>query len=211
MKKLLLVLLFIQNAHATTEVCFEIEASSDQEIEREIIAEFYGIFKDDQYCVNAAELEAMKDERQMTKILSAYEKIEINAYQRPPESSLSQYLPTASIVVGSVVLGNILNDKVLYPGEDDKTKHARVGGAISIGSTLGALYLAHAIPDEKLSPKLKKLLVGCSGFILSTLAGAGKEVYDSRHPQKHTKDVHDFYATAVGGGLGLGCSYSFKF
>ena len=43
------------------------------------------------------------------------------------------------------------------------------------------------------------------------MAGALKESYDSRHSDRHTADVHDAYATSLGGGAGLGCIYSYAF
>lgn len=212
MKKTLLIfaLLPFITLKADHEVCFDM-AQNDEEIERELIREFYGDFKGNQYCVSSTELNQIDQERRRLQILSRYDQIEIKAYDYGHSSTLNTYLPTATVVIGSVVLGNLLSDHVLYSGQEDKSKHARVGGAISVASTLTSLYLAHHISDERLSPTMKKVLVGCSGFILSTLAGAAKEVYDGRKPHKHTKDIHDFYATSVGGGLGLGCSYSFKF
>ncbi len=120
------------------------------------------------------------------------------------------YLKTAGLVLGSVVLGNVLSNQI-YAGEADKKKHAVVGGAIAVGATAASLGLAYIIPDETLSPTWKKLLIGCSGFIASTIAGIGKEVSDARDRTRHTVDRHDAYATSIGGGVGLGCVYSTKF
>lgn len=38
-----------------------------------------------------------------------------------------------------------------------------------------------------------------AGFVAAALAGLGKELYDMRHPAKHTADVLDFAATVLGG------------
>lgn len=38
-----------------------------------------------------------------------------------------------------------------------------------------------------------------AGFVAASLAGLLKELYDMRHPAKHTADVLDFVATLIGG------------
>ena len=40
----------------------------------------------------------------------------------------------------------------------------------------------------------------CVAFIAAAI---GKEIYDSRHPDKHTADVWDAVATIAGGAVGL--------
>ena len=120
------------------------------------------------------------------------------------------YLAYSSVVFGSIVLGNVAT-RSLYKDEDDKLKHAYAGGALSATATLASLGLAYYIPDDKISPVVKKLLIGCSGFLVSTAAGALKEGYDSLHRDRHTADFHDAYATSLGGGAGVGCVYSFNF
>lgn len=126
------------------------------------------------------------------------------------QSNRSDYLKYGSVVLGSVVVGNVAT-RHLYAGEEDKKKHALVGGAISAGATVASMGIAYLIPDEKLSPVWKKLLIGCSGFLASSVAGILKEGYDSRHRDRHTVDAHDAFATSLGGGAGVGCVYSVKF
>lgn len=41
------------------------------------------------------------------------------------------------------------------------------------------------------------------GLTVSIAAGAGKEWYDKKHPESHTSDVKDFYATTLGGVAGF--------
>lgn len=41
-------------------------------------------------------------------------------------------------------------------------------------------------------------LGGWVGFVIGAYVGALKEVYDSMHPDRHTAEKHDFFATAVG-------------
>lgn len=41
------------------------------------------------------------------------------------------------------------------------------------------------------------------GLVVALVAAAGKEVYDHYHPESHTADVKDFYATALGGIAGV--------
>lgn len=54
-----------------------------------------------------------------------------------------------------------------------------------------------------LVPVIFMLLSGASPWwmplVSSALFGAAKEVYDHAHPEKHTVDVFDFVATALGG------------
>ena len=38
-----------------------------------------------------------------------------------------------------------------------------------------------------------------AGFVAAALVGLIKELYDMRHPAKHTADVLDFVATVLGG------------
>ena len=40
-------------------------------------------------------------------------------------------------------------------------------------------------------------------FVLVSIFGIGKEVYDYFHPKKHTADLFDAFATILGGGLAI--------
>lgn len=122
----------------------------------------------------------------------------------------SDYLKTSTVVLGSIIIGNLASDH-FYQGQNDKYYHSRTGGLISASATAGALAAAYFVPDSRLNPKLKKLLIGCSGFVASTLAGVVKEAMDSRDRARHTVDRHDIYATSMGGGMGIGCVYSVTF
>lgn len=122
----------------------------------------------------------------------------------------SDYLKTSAIVLGSVVIGNLASD-YSYGQAQDKILHARYGGAMSVAATFSATAAAFLISDSDMSPTMKKLLIGCSGFMISTLAGVTKEFLDSRDSQNHTVDAHDALATSLGGGAGIGCAYSMTF
>lgn len=120
------------------------------------------------------------------------------------------YLKIGSVVLGSIVVGNYASNS-FYENQLDKREHAIYGGAIAAGATGASLAAAFLIPDSRLSPAMKKLLVGCSGFIASALAGVAKEVLDTRDRRRHTVDKHDAFATALGGGAGAGCAYTWTF
>lgn len=107
-----------------------------------------------------------------------------------PSSGDNEFLKTSSVVLGSIMIGNLAADR-FYEDQSDKYYHSRAGGLISGTTTAGALIAAYFIPDSRLNPKLKKLLIGCSGFIVSTLAGVVKETLDSRDPSSHSVDKHD--------------------
>ena len=56
---------------------------------------------------------------------------------------------------------------------------------------------------------LASLAIAVSGhmmisFCVVMLAALAKEIYDSLHPDKHTKDVLDFAATVLGGAVVIG-------
>jgi uncharacterized protein YfiM (DUF2279 family) len=78
----------------------------------------------------------------------------------------------------------------------DKEQHFLVGYGIANFSN-GVFQLL--LPKDM---KHRVLVSTLLGFGMSVLAGAGKEYYDSRHPQNHTADVNDFLATAAGGAIG---------
>ncbi len=122
-----------------------------------------------------------------------------------------KYLKSTVVVLGSILIGNLISRKVLYKNQHDKTLHAHGGSLLAVGTTALAIATAYYIPDKVMSPKAKNMLIGCSGFIVSTLVGLGKEVLDSRDRKKHTVDAHDFLATSIGGGGGLSCVYTVTF
>ena len=116
------------------------------------------------------------------------------------------YLKLSAVVIGSIVVGNLASDRY-YNNAQDKVYHARYGGAMSAAATVTATAAAFIINDTDISPTIKKLLIGCSGFMISTLAGVTKEFLDMRDRKNHTVDAHDALATSLGGGMGLGCAY----
>jgi hypothetical protein len=76
--------------------------------------------------------------------------------------------------------------RALYPGQEDKRKHALVGGVIS------------GVGGAAVTAVTKNRLLGAlAGIALGTAAGAAKEIYD-KTSGKGTPDVRDFYATALG-------------
>ncbi len=92
--------------------------------------------------------------------------------------------------------------KILYPGELDKSKHA------TISSLLGSVITASASYFFKVSPK-KAALIGISGC---GLIGIAKEIYDSKHPEKHTADIRDFGADMLGCTIGsIGIKFAIEF
>jgi len=64
----------------------------------------------------------------------------------------------------------------------DKQAHA-LGGAVIVQSMILA------------SQSMTRALIACA------LLALAKEIYDSRHPNTHTKDAWDFLATCAGGGV----------
>lgn len=107
----------------------------------------------------------------------------------------------------------------IYKGDQyaDKRKHEMVGAMISVAST-GVAYVAiekTGLADKlKLSKRARKCAITATSTFLLFAAAAGKEVlYDKAHKDKHTVDVHDFVATALGGGAGaplvLSCGFDF--
>jgi hypothetical protein len=78
----------------------------------------------------------------------------------------------------------------------DKEMHFIVGYELANVSN-GIFQLV--LPDDM---KHRRLVAALLGFGVSALAGAGKEYYDSLHPQNHTVDGKDFIATALGGAVG---------
>lgn len=116
------------------------------------------------------------------------------------------YLKLSAVVIGSIVVGNLASDRY-YNNAQDKVYHARYGGAMSAAATVTATAAAFIIADTDISPTIKKLLIGCSGFMISTLAGVTKEILDMRDRTKNTVDGHDALATSLGGGMGVGCAY----
>ena len=73
----------------------------------------------------------------------------------------------------------------------DKKYHLIAG--FLIGAVVVALSFLIALPT------VQRLLLGVG---VAIVIGVGKEVYDGKHPDKHTKDGMDALATAVGGLVG---------
>lgn len=97
-----------------------------------------------------------------------------------------------SLALGSGLLASSFLSRTLYPNQDDKLLHFYAGDVISSLTGLGSYYGFKATKNQAI---LWGLGVGC-------LAGIAKEVYDSRHPDKHVKDKNDALATFLGAGLG---------
>lgn len=119
----------------------------------------------------------------------------------------------AGVNAGAIAIGALVSEKV-YAGEADKRKHWMVGAAAS-GLTTGTTYLlleTAGIGDKLgLSKTAKKNIITYSGPVMALLLGIAKEVYDSKHKNKHTVDAHDALATGLGGGLVIPLVVKFTF
>jgi len=119
----------------------------------------------------------------------------------------------AGASAGAIAIGALVSEKV-YAGETDKRKHWMVGAAAS-GLTTGTTYLlleTAGIGDKLgLSKTTKKNIITYSGPVMALLLGIAKEVYDSKHKNKHTVDSNDALATGLGGGLVIPLVVKFTF
>lgn len=119
----------------------------------------------------------------------------------------------AGASAGAIAIGALVSEKV-YAGEADKRKHWMVGAAAS-GLTTGTTYLlleTAGVGDKLgLSKTAKKNIITYSGPVMALLLGIAKEVYDSKHKNKHTVDAHDALATGLGGGLVIPLVVTFTF
>lgn len=119
----------------------------------------------------------------------------------------------AGASAGAIAIGALVSEKV-YAGEADKRKHWMVGAAAS-GLTTGTTYLlleTAGIGDKLgLSKTTKKNIITYSGPVMALLLGIAKEVYDSKHKNKHTVDSNDALATGLGGGLVIPLVVKFTF
>jgi len=114
------------------------------------------------------------------------------------------------IVEVSALAGVYTAEKKIYVGQADKKLHARYGFAISSITTVLGLLGAYTISDSTISSQWKERFIGCAGPLAAAMAGIGKEIKD-RQNANHVSDVHDAYATALGGGFPLGCMINFTF
>lgn len=119
----------------------------------------------------------------------------------------------AGASAGAIAIGALVSEKV-YAGEADKRKHWMVGAAAS-GLTTGTTYLlleTAGVGDKLgLSKTAKKNIITYSGPVMALLLGIAKEVYDSKHKNKHTVDGNDALATGLGGGLVIPLVVKFTF
>ncbi len=111
----------------------------------------------------------------------------------------------AGVVIGGLSVGYMASKKfyVFDQERQDKYKHTIVGGAISLGSSLGSYYLLEETnwgQNLPLSKLARERIILLSGPFMACLAGGLKEKYDSYHQNTHTVDKNDFFATCLGGG-----------
>jgi uncharacterized protein YfiM (DUF2279 family) len=105
-----------------------------------------------------------------------------------------------SILADSLILGTAVTDTIVaakFFGTDprqDKLLHFYAGYLVG-NVTNGAFQLI--LPKTMKNRRLVSALLGVG---MSALVGGAKEFYDSRHPENHTVDAKDFWAT-VGGGM----------
>lgn len=111
----------------------------------------------------------------------------------------------AGYSTAAITVGALISEKA-FKGEADKRKHWMVGATIS-GVTTGTTYLlleTLGLGDKlKLSREAKKNIIMYSGPIMGTVVGLLKEVYDTRHRDKHTPDIKDAAATSLGAGVSI--------
>jgi hypothetical protein len=75
---------------------------------------------------------------------------------------------------------------------------------------LGKLYIPCSIPADKQQHFLSGAIlgivltpfIGAYSIVVVAVIAALKEIYDARHPDKHTADIWDWVATSLGGVLG---------
>lgn len=84
------------------------------------------------------------------------------------------------ILVGLKVLPRVNTEWAFAP---DKVGHFCVGAGVAIGG----LVTFHSLLWT---------------LVLVAVVGAGKEIYDWLHPDKHTPSFPDFFYTVVGGAVG---------
>jgi hypothetical protein len=105
-------------------------------------------------------------------------------------STKEEYLLAANFVGNMAVGFRFMN------ATWDKEKHFLVGyGIANVSNGIFQLLLPKDMKHRVLASTLL-------GFGMSVLAGAGKEIYDARHPLNHTADINDFLATSAGGAIG---------
>jgi hypothetical protein len=111
----------------------------------------------------------------------------------------------AGVSAASIAIGALISEKA-YKGQADKRKHWMVGATIS-GLTTGTTYLlleTAGLGDKlNLSKKTKEKIILFSGPVMGTLVGILKEVYDTKHKNKHTPDKNDAIATSLGAGVSV--------
>ena len=99
-----------------------------------------------------------------------------------------------SIALVAATTLSVLTAKMMLPGQADKMKHAGVSAIMS------SLITSAAYHFFKVSPKK----AGVMGLSACLLVGAGKEWYDSKHPDRHDAEMNDFLADSVGCVSGAG-------
>lgn len=74
----------------------------------------------------------------------------------------------------------------------DKIIHFLVGYVLAVHGAFALMFL-------------KVPLIGCliGGLLIGTIAAVAKEIYDKRHPEKHTADRADAFATIYGSAAGI--------
>jgi hypothetical protein len=76
---------------------------------------------------------------------------------------------------------------------------------------LGKLYIPCSVPADKqqhfISGAILGIIltpfIGAYSILVVAVIAALKEIYDARHPDKHTADFMDWVATVLGGVLGM--------
>ncbi|MEQ1665596.1 MAG: hypothetical protein ABL927_09500, partial [Bdellovibrionales bacterium] len=118
--------------------------------------------------------------------------------------SASHQTTGANLLIG-IGAGVLVSGVVMTTGtsdDRDKLLHA------TVGSIIGGLVTYIARENMDMS-ETKSFWVGS---LAAVLAGALKELYDSKHPDNHTADIRDFIATSIGGLIGAGMiQISYKF
>jgi hypothetical protein len=82
----------------------------------------------------------------------------------------------------------------------DKKLHLAVGAVIGLIVTVAGIVLG-----------LHYVLASVAGVAVAAAIGYAKERYDAAHPESHTADRKDLYATAIGGVVGAGIGTLIRF
>lgn len=110
----------------------------------------------------------------------------------PHKLTVKDAAEVAVAVAASTLVSGLLAKQV-YAGEQDKFLHATAGSLVAAAATLLSYY----------GFKVTKNQAALIGFATTVAVALLKEyAYDAAHKDRHTVDIRDAEATAMGGGVG---------